>query len=109
LEEIVGELESGDAPQPQASIERIDDRTWRVPGALSIRPLREMLGVTGQFADVDSIGGVVVAVLGRMPAVGDSVLVGGLRLSVDRMAGRRIRSVLLSLTPDAVQQGVVPR
>jgi len=42
---------------------------------------------------VDSVGGLIVTELGRMPSVGDQVAVDGIRLKVLSVNGRRIKKV----------------
>ena len=41
--------------------------------------------------DVDTVGGLVFHLLGRMPALGDEVYVGGLRLQVLSVEGHRVK------------------
>ena len=95
LEEIVGELEQAGRPIPEPTVERIDDQTYRLSGSLSIRPWRRLLGMTETFTQVDTIGGVVLASLGRPPRIGDTVRFGNLAVIVDRLEGRRIDRVLI--------------
>lgn len=99
LEEIVGELGAADRAIPDAPIERIDERTFRVPGGLNVHPWRSLLGIAGSLPGVDTIGGVVLAQLGRLPRVGDRIQLGNLSITVDRLDGRRIDSVVLRLEP----------
>lgn len=47
----------------------------------------------------ETIGGFVMARLGRIPAVGDTVDVDGGSLSVERMDGRRVERVRFDPTP----------
>jgi CBS domain containing-hemolysin-like protein len=41
----------------------------------------------------ETLGGLVMARLGRIPAVGDVVVVDGVRLEVEAMGGRRVEQV----------------
>ena len=54
----------------------------------------ELAEVTGLRVPDDgpyeTLGGLVMAELGRVPAVGDEVLVDGVQLHVEQMAGRRV-------------------
>ncbi|HRX84308.1 MAG TPA: hemolysin family protein [Phycisphaerae bacterium] len=104
LAEIVGDLDTDEASGPP-EVERIDDRTYRVPGALSVRAWRPLLGLTDQMLEVDTFGGVVVAALGRLPHIGDSVRFGNLTLTVDRLDQRRVDRVLLRALPTETQGG----
>lgn len=97
VEQIVGELASPGRPDDNAPIAKIDAFTYVASGRLSVRHWRKALGNLPQLADVDTIGGVVAALLGRLPRVGDHVRVGGITLTVERMEGRRIDRVRLRL------------
>ena len=101
FEEIVGELDAAHRTDPDNTVERLDERTYRLNGALGIRPWRESLGITGMFTTVDTIGGVVLASLGRMPRVGDQVRFGNLSIIVDHIDNRRIDRVLLRIDDSA--------
>jgi CBS domain containing-hemolysin-like protein len=46
-------------------------------------------------AEVDTVGGLVMAELGRLPTVGDEVSIAGRRLRVESLDGRRIAAVRL--------------
>jgi putative hemolysin len=100
VKEIVGDLDT-DQSRRTTAIERIDDRSYRIAGAHSIRSWRATLGLTHRLLDVDTFGGVVVAELSRMPRVGDRVTFGNLTLIVDALDGRRIAWVVLHAEPVA--------
>ncbi len=55
--------------------------------------VNELLGAELPSGDWDSIGGLVLAVIGHVPAEGESVEVNGHLLVAERMQGRRIGSV----------------
>jgi len=97
VEQIVGELASPGRSDDESPITRLDPYTYVASGRLSVRHWRKALGNLPQLADVDTIGGVVAALLGRLPRVGDDVRIGGIRLAVERMEGRRIDRVRLHL------------
>ncbi len=97
LEEIVGELDRGSTKENQPTIEYIDSQTYRLSGALSVRPWRQALGITHQFNQVDTIGGAVLAALGRLPKINDTVRFGQLSITVDKLEGRRVSQVLLKI------------
>ncbi len=52
---------------------------------------------------VDTLGGLVMASLDRIPAVGDEVVVSGRRLRVEQLDGRRVEAVRLLPGPAAVE------
>lgn len=100
VEQIVGELASPGRLDDDAPITKLDPFTYVASGRLSVRHWRKALGNLPQLADVDTIGGVVAALLGRLPRVGDHVRVGEITLTVEQMAGRRIDRVRLRLGRD---------
>ena len=69
--------------------------------------MEELIGVDLREparAEVETLGGLVGALLDRMPRVGDEVLVAGRRVRVEQLQGRRIGVVRLlsgSLALDA--------
>jgi CBS domain containing-hemolysin-like protein len=62
--------------------------------------LSELLGMPEEEPEaVDTLGGLVMASLGRMPRTGDVVEIGGRRVEVARMRGRRILRVVIDPPP----------
>jgi len=99
LEEIVGEIvDEHDHDEP--SVERLDDSTLRVIARFGVDELSEMLDVELPNSEWDSVGGLVVGTLGRVPSEGDRVTVHGVELEVERMDGRRIGKVLVHAHPE---------
>jgi CBS domain containing-hemolysin-like protein len=63
---------------------------------MSVDDLATLLDVELPENGVDSVGGLVLSELGRIPRVGERVQVGPLILEVVRMDGRRIDAVRVS-------------
>jgi CBS domain containing-hemolysin-like protein len=101
VEEIVGEV-SDEHDRRRAGTARLVDGSWSLPGGLRPDEVQEVTGLTvpddGPF---ETVGGLVMAELGRIPVVGDEVEVPGVRIRVDQMAGRRVERVRLTVTEDA--------
>ncbi len=96
--EVVGDSE----PEPAEQIEQIDDCTYRLNGQLPIRAWRELFTGLLPGSEVDSLafdtlGGLIVSRLGRLPRTGDRVFVGNIGLTVENMHRRHIGTVLLHL------------
>jgi CBS domain containing-hemolysin-like protein len=85
------DAESATAPTTQ----RVDENTYRVSGNLSARAWAERFAVRQIDRHVDTVGGLILAALGRMPKAGDSVRIGNLTLTVERVNKRRIERILL--------------
>ena len=89
LEEIVGEIED-EFDLPDERVEQVDDRRIRIAGTFSIDDFNEQFGTTLEREDFNTMAGLVFGALGRQPMVGDTVEVGGLRLTVLETEGSRI-------------------
>ena len=95
VERIVGDLPDPDAARPAPTTERLDDNTYRLSGDLSVRLWADRFAVSEIDRNINTIGGLVLAKLGRLPRVGDAVRIRNLTLTVERMHKRRIEYVLL--------------
>jgi CBS domain containing-hemolysin-like protein len=90
LEEIVGEI-TDEYDTEQRAFERLSNGQLRVNARIPIEHLSELVGVPLEDEDVDSVGGLLAKYLGRVPIPGSSVVVEGLRLTAERVEGRRNR------------------
>jgi CBS domain containing-hemolysin-like protein len=96
LEEVVGELREEDEPKSDA-VQMIDEGTYLLEGDLNARDWRPLLESDFDQAGVETVGGFVMSLLGRVPREGDSVEHRGLRFVVEKMSGRRIRRVRVQI------------
>jgi putative hemolysin len=96
FEEIVGDLrvegERADIP-----VVKCDDGSFRVSGGLSIRDWNELFGRAIVPEGFETVGGLVLALLGRIPKTGDVVRLPGLNLRVHEVRGRRVTTVDMSI------------
>ncbi|MFQ5489190.1 MAG: hemolysin family protein [Phycisphaerae bacterium] len=114
LEKIVGDLGGEDAKTEPAT-EVIDPNTYRLAGDLAVRDWADRFGL----ADPDmaaaghgfwTLAGFVLAKLGRLPRVGDTVRIRNLTLTVERLQGRRIDRILLERGhPDGLASASGPK
>ena len=95
VEEIIGDIRDEYDAEPVGHID--PDGTATLAGGLTIEDFSEQTGVTLSDGEYETVAGYVIARLGRMPKVGDAVLVDGARIVVDEMEGWRITQV--SVTP----------
>ena len=94
LEEIVGEItDEYDREEPQ--VEPGEDGSFLVNARLPVDELNELLDVELPQEEWDSVGGLMMGVLGRLPQQDESVEVNGLRFTAERVQGRRIAKVLV--------------
>ncbi len=100
LEEIVGEIvDEHDDERP--AIEPIGEDRWRVDGGVNVTDLGAALGVDLPDEAWDTVGGLVLGTLGRLPRVGDHVELDGITIIVTVRRGRRIVEVRVERTSDA--------
>jgi putative hemolysin len=96
FEEIVGDLRvEGETTDPP--VVRLPDGRFRVAGDLSIRDWNELFGREIVPAGFETVGGLVMALLGRIPRVGDTVRLAGIDLRVHDVRGRRVGSIDMSV------------
>lgn len=99
IEEIVGEI-SDEYDSDVPDVDDLGDGRFRVSAGFSLAELGEQLQLELEDEDVDSVGGLFAKELGRLPGRGDEVLVSGLRISADRIEGRRKRLITVILKKD---------
>ena len=69
--------------------------SWRVDALTRIEDLNEELGTAFSDAEYDTVGGLVMHELGRLPRKGESLVLEGMRITVLRADRRRVHSVRL--------------
>lgn len=99
LEEIAGDLGGHEA----ARMTRLDDGSWLVDASLTMDEFWEGLGLEDRRAtergEYNTVGGLVVTELRRIPHVADAFEACGLRFQVVDMDGHRVDKVLVSHDP----------
>ena len=89
LEEIVGEL--SDEREEVSPIRALTDGSYSLSGSISVKDLNEELGLDlPEDPDYNTLAGLILTRLGRIPAGGEELAVEGLMLSVERVSHRRI-------------------
>jgi putative hemolysin len=100
LTSIVGELPSSDVSEEQDIVERADG-SWLVDGSVAIERLKLVIRIEDDLPGEDenafnTLGGLVMFVLGRIPAVADRFEAAGCRFEVLDMDKNRVDKVLLT-------------
>ena len=96
LEEIVGEIED-EYDRIEEPIVRVSEKEALVDGRVSIDDLNELFETRVEAEDFDTVGGCVVHLLGRMPAVGDEAHTDGLKLTVLSVDGHRVKRLRVTV------------
>ena len=92
--QIIGPIEQS---SQSSSIEQIAPLEYRLPGNLSARDWADAFGVTAGHSRLSTVGGLTTALLGRIPAPGDTVQLKNLTITVEKVRNRRIETLTLLL------------
>ncbi|MBA3670496.1 MAG: HlyC/CorC family transporter [Gemmatimonadaceae bacterium] len=92
LEEIVGEIQD-EYDEEEPEVEQEGGRCFWVAGRITLEELSELLAQDFVREDVSTVGGLVYESFGRVPRAGESIVVGGYKLVVERVRQRRIERV----------------
>ncbi len=95
LEQIVGEIEDEHDRTP-ATVDRLPDGSYRVAGRVSIDELNESLDWELPKGDFETVAGLVLATVNRIPSVGEVFQVGRYTFTVLEADERRILRVRIS-------------
>jgi magnesium and cobalt transporter len=95
LEQIVGEIDDEHDLEEEATIVAEGDGSWRVDALTRIEDLNEELGTAFSDEEYDTVGGLVMHELGRLPRKGEKMDFGGMRFTVLRADRRRIHALRL--------------
>ena len=107
LEELVGEIaDEYDREEPE--VLELADGTYRVSGKASIDDVNELLGTQLPDEEWDTVAGLMLDILGRMPERGEETSFRGVNLRAERVQGRRIASVMITRSPDLDGNGEEP-
>jgi CBS domain containing-hemolysin-like protein len=97
-EELVGDIRDEHDVGDVMEIRAAGLNRFLVAGETRIDRLDEV-GAVLEEGDYETVGGYLMAKLGRVPRHGDSVSTEGFDMRVRRMEGRRVREVELTVTP----------
>ncbi len=108
VEELIGEV-ADEHDRTRADVVRGRD-SLTFPGILRPDELLERAGVqVPEEGPYETVAGFVMNELGRLPVVGDEVLIDGGTLRVERLDGRRIDRIRFTPDPDEEPGGADPR
>ncbi|MFT3943552.1 MAG: hemolysin family protein [Ancrocorticia sp.] len=97
VEEIVGEVADEHDPRRPA-VYQTKGGHWSVPGSLRPDELARVCPVdVPDSGPYETLGGFVMFRLGRIPAAGDTVQVDDAQLRVEKMDGRRVERIRVSI------------
>ena len=98
LEEIVGEIRDEYDGEEEEYIQEIASNTYLVEGSMKLDDINDALGTNLDSEAYDSIAGIVIEILDRMPEAGDEVTTSdGIHIHVEDVTQNRITKVTLTL------------
>lgn len=97
LEEIVGEIRDEYDEDEKDSIVKINDYEYIIEGSMKLSDINDALEVEFESEDYDSIGGLIIGELDKLPSVGDTAEYEGIKLIVDELDRNRIQHVKIIL------------
>jgi putative hemolysin len=98
VEELVGDIrDEYDVEDAQAR--RLHGGALEIDGLLNLDDFSDETGVELPEGPYETVGGYLMAVLGHLPQVGEMTMVGGHRLSVTEVDGRRVARVRVTPPP----------
>ena len=101
LEEIVGEIRDEYDGDEEENIIETGERTYLVKGSMKLDDINDALDTELDSEDYDSIGGIIIECLDRLPEEGEEVeLENGIKLKVMSIIQNRIMSVQMIIPED---------
>ncbi len=113
LEEIVGEIRDEFDEDERDLIQEIGDREYLIEGSMKLDDINDALELTDDLLleseDYDSIGGIIIEQLDRLPEENEAVdLDNGIHLKVAEMDKTRIDKVYMTLPPVENAESTAP-
>lgn len=105
LEEIVGEIRDEYDADEEELIQEKGERTWLVEGSMKLDDINDELGTELDSEDYDSISGLIIESLNRLPEDDEEVILeNGIHLKVQGIDQNRIKKVLMTLPEEPAEQ-----
>lgn len=104
IEELVGEIRDEYDADEEELIQELDDGKYLVVGSMKLNDINDALNIELDSEDYDSIGGLIIEKLERLPQDKETILLdNGISLQADGVQDNRIVKVLITL-PDEDEQ-----
>lgn len=105
LEEIVGEIRDEYDEDEEELIQQMDEHTYLVEGGMKLDDINDALNTALHSEDYDSIGGLIIECLDRLPEDEETIETkSGILLQVKGISHNRISKVLMTLPEETVPE-----
>ena len=101
LEEIVGEI-FDEFDREVELVEQLAPSKYSLDARVPIDDLNELIGTELPSEDVDTVGGLVLKVLGEVPKQGESLVFSGVAFTVEKVKNNRISKLIVEIIKDEV-------
>ncbi|HEY3463556.1 MAG TPA: hemolysin family protein [Amycolatopsis sp.] len=108
VEEIIGDVRDEHDEREAPASQQVGTDSWLVSGQLRADEVTDVTGFRMPDGDYETIAGLILERLGKIPAEGDAAEVDGWRLTVTTMDKRRIAEVEVAPVRAAAEQEVAP-
>ena len=92
IEEVFGEIED-EYDEESNMIEVVKENEYVVDGSAKLHEISEFIGVSIESEELDSVGGLIIEELGRIPEDKEEVLINNIRFVVEELEKNRIKKV----------------
>src|ERR687893_330235 len=103
VEEIVGDVRDEHDRMEVSQVQPLGDERWIISGLLRVDEVADAVGLAMPRGDYETVAGLVLERLGRIPDVGDEIDLDGWQLTVIQMDRRRIADLRLTQIARAQQ------
>ncbi len=100
LEEIVGDIRDEYDSDEDEAFKKISDSEYIIQGQMKIDDLNEKLELNLNSENYDSIGGIIIENLDKIPVEGDSILLDNIRFTVQKLDKKRIDRIHIHIITD---------
>ena len=104
LEEIVGEIRDEFDAEEDEGITKISEMEYLIDGSTNLDDVNDRIGLELSSEEYESIGGIIMEKLGRLPVEGEIITFDNIILTVKKMDHARIEKVGLKLKPSLVKE-----
>lgn len=101
IEEIVGDIQD-EFDNEGDYIQKINDNSYLVNSRISLDDLNERLGTNIIEEDIDTLGGIIFMLFGKIPNKNDKIEYKNYTFTVDSIQGRKIKTIKIDIKKEQI-------
>ena len=98
IEQIIGDIEDEHDCPKEDDIKVLDSKHLIISGRVTLEDLAEGIGLLLESEEVDTIGGYLCEFAGRVPSIGDTFEIEGVRFKISDADTKQVRSIELEVS-----------